>query len=101
MSRISKKTTSVLVVLCLIMSLLLAACSNNEPIASPVPDDNATEAPKETAAAQDKVHEYSWLSIYAPLEDGSWGQKYIEETFNMKMKIVRVDDDKYQEQLNL
>lgn len=56
----------------------------------------SSEAPK-----SEEPIEISWLSFDFPQEDGSIGQKYIEEKFNVKLKNIRIDRTNWKDQLNV
>jgi putative aldouronate transport system substrate-binding protein len=85
-----KKRISKLIAIPLIFSLA-AACSNNK-------DESQGKQGQEN---NNEVFEYKWLSNHQPFEDGTWGQKWMEETFGIKMQVVRLDEEKYNEQLGL
>jgi putative aldouronate transport system substrate-binding protein len=54
-----------------------------------------------SATANDEPIEIAWLSFNFPAEDGSIGQKYIEEKFNVKIKNIRIDRANWKDQLNV
>jgi putative aldouronate transport system substrate-binding protein len=54
-----------------------------------------------TTPKSEKPIEISWLSFDFPQADGSIGQKYIEEKFNVKLKNIRIDRTNWKDQLNV
>ncbi|MGI5899944.1 MAG: hypothetical protein ACOX8S_08500 [Christensenellales bacterium] len=59
-----------------------AATKTAEPTAEATPEPEAQEP-----------LEISWMSSGFPLEDDSWGENIFNETFNVKLTILRAEDD--------
>jgi putative aldouronate transport system substrate-binding protein len=100
----ARKQVLWLLMVLLTVSLVLAACSkkSNDQGSSESAGSNQTSTSEaNTANNADKVYQISWLEKLAPFEDGSEGEKFLEKTFNIDFKVVRVDDEKYAEQFNL
>ncbi|MBW4083383.1 extracellular solute-binding protein [Paenibacillus sp. S150] len=83
-------------VLSLSMLLFLSACggSGNGETAGTA----ATASPAAETGAEEEVYTYQWMNYNYPFEDGSYGQKLMEDTFGIKVQIIRMDEV---EQINL
>ncbi|MBO9610994.1 MAG: hypothetical protein J7639_33910, partial [Paenibacillaceae bacterium] len=101
------KTMTTLTGVTLVSALLLGACSsgktkgNTAATQSPSASPSASAAsPAATAAADDsKVYGVKWFGGYNyPFTDGTYGQKFMEDTFKINVTPVRVDT---KEKLNL
>ncbi|MBD2870606.1 extracellular solute-binding protein [Paenibacillus arenilitoris] len=83
----------------LLGSLLLAACSGNNGGGEGGGTNGAGEGGGPGGAAA--PIEISWLSFNPPDKDGTEVQKALEEKFGVKFKNIRVERQKYNEQLFL
>lgn len=82
-----------------LMALAIAtACSGGNQQGQDLSE--ASKAPGETAKPEAPM-EISWLSFNFPQEDGTIGQKYLEDKFNIRIKNVRIDRTNWRDQLNV
>lgn len=91
--------------LALLMGLTLAACSGNGNEGAGASGGagaaSGSDAAQNGAKSGDKPIEISWLSFNPPDKDGSEVQLALEKKFNVKFKNIRVERQKYNEQLFL
>ncbi len=105
----NRKANIVLAII-MVLALLVTACGNNKPSndtssnTSTNTSSNRSSTPKDDAASTDKAEEVEetislkWQGPNYPFEDNTYGQQLMEETFNVAITPVRVDDT---QQLNL
>lgn len=95
----------IIVVICMASSLFAACGGSGDKKGEASADKTATGGSSGTdgqgESKDGEVYEYNWLTINAPLEDGSWGQKYVEDKFNIKINVVRADTSKWDEQVSV
>ncbi len=131
MLKITRKSVFVLImIICMVTITALAGCSNdpansnaNANGAAPAPSDNKTEATNAdplSAAAGNQIIEDDLAAVVTPdyfknspefeytiqlgptpLEEGTYGQRYFEKKYNVKLKFVDIDESNRKEQLNL
>ena len=103
--RKTMKTTYVVIALILAVTMIFAACDKADDTPSDTKEVQATEkvqATQETATeSQDEVMTIKWLASSQPNEDGSWGELYMEEKFNIDIQVMRVDAENRIQQINL
>lgn len=89
--------------LCIMISIVAASCSNNTSEPEEEPDTSVTEPSKEVAEEpenEEPIH-IVWLSEDPPAEDDTGVQQYLEEKFNVTIENVKFDNTNYVEQLNI
>ncbi|WP_108992022.1 hypothetical protein [Paenibacillus agaridevorans] len=101
-----KRKSSIVLTMILVFALLVSACGKNEPSntsgsnASPIssPDSKNNQGSNNEAEAKEATVALKWQGPNYPFEDGTYAQKLMEETFNVSITPVRIDDS---QQLNL
>ncbi|WP_168121230.1 extracellular solute-binding protein [Paenibacillus sp. HB172176] len=94
------------IVIAMMMFAVMIGCSgsngsNAGPTSSAGGGQPSASSSSTTNQASREPMEISWLSFDFPLEDGSIGQKYVEEKFNVKLKNIRIDRTNWKDQLNV
>ncbi|XEC97491.1 extracellular solute-binding protein [Paenibacillus tarimensis] len=100
----AKKMFSVLLVLMLVIAL--AACSSNSQNKGNAKKEETntkgdSSSSADSSSSKEAPIEITWLSFYPPDTDDTPVQKYLEETFNVKIKNMRIDRSNWGEQLNI
>ena len=97
-----KGIMSLIVVLCMVV-LMFTACggSENQSNESESKENSDANSSSVSEANAGETYEYAWLSIDAPVDEGLWGQKYLEDKFNIKIKIIRADTSRWDEQVSI
>ncbi|UQZ87538.1 Lipoprotein LipO precursor [Paenibacillus konkukensis] len=91
-----------LIVGTLLVSAVGCTGANDETAGKTGTGSSSSAAPGSNATTKsEKPIEISWLSFDFPKDDGSIGQKYIEEKFNVKLKNIRIDRTNWKDQLNV
>lgn len=85
----------------MLLAVALGGCSGKEPKNAANSAAN-TSHPKQTEAAKStegQPMEIDWMlrTNYSPLPDNSYGQKYIEDNFGVKLKVTSIGYDDYQQ----
>lgn len=88
---------------CLLAAAMLASCADSAVPSPTGVDSTGTETaaasattpeirlePEDTTKAIDKPMTISWLSINAPVEDETWGERYLESTFGVDIKLEKI-----------
>jgi putative aldouronate transport system substrate-binding protein len=92
-----KKPLQAAICLTLTASLMLTACGGEQSGSNP--SASGTKAGDGKQDDKTKVYELKWSGLgNYPFKDGTYGQKFMEDTFNVKITPVRVDNN---EKLNI